>query len=75
MNKTLETLKKAGYKFNKKDWPLVPVQKLRELGITPEQLGKDFRQATLYQIGGPNYCLGFKLEITPGQWRPKAIKN
>jgi len=75
MNETLAILKKAGYKFKKKDWPLIPKEKLQELGITPEKLYTDFRPATLTQTLGPNYSIGFNLGTYNGHYRPMAIKK
>jgi hypothetical protein len=71
----LETLKKEGFRFTKKNWPTVPVQTLRDLGITPTDLERDFRQATLAQTMGPLYCIGFFLLAKGGGTRALAIRN
>lgn len=67
-------LEKEGFKFLKKTWPIIPVQKLKDLGITPEMLGNEYHQATLYQVMGPHWCYEIKLETSAGKWRVLALR-
>jgi hypothetical protein len=44
-----EILRKAGFKFSKRNWPKVSVTELEELGITVKVLEDQYRKACLYE--------------------------
>jgi len=66
-------MQKAGFKFSKKKWPVIKVAELKELGITPTDIGKEFRPATVYQTLGPQWCYGIQLD-TGNNKRQLAVR-
>jgi len=60
--KAIDILKKAGFKFNRKDWPTVSVQQIKALGITPAMLWAEFGKASLHQTSiGSRPRIGFMM--------------
>jgi len=71
----IEKLKNAGYKFSKKNWPTIHREEIKALGITPGDLEREFRPATLSQTMGPHYCIGFFLQCGKNARRPVAVRK
>ncbi len=70
MNKLQKKLSEAGYKFAKKKWPMLQVEDLRRIGITPEELSRETHSATIHETMGPHWKYGFFLGH-----RPKAFNK
>ncbi len=51
-------LKKAGYKFSKKQWPKLDRFQLEAAGITPEMVAKETHAATIHETMGPHWKEG-----------------
>ncbi len=71
----IEKLKNAGYKFSKKNWPIIHREEIKSLGITPGDLNREFRAATIHQTMGPNWCFGFFLQCGKNARRPLAVRK
>lgn len=66
-----DILAASGVKFDRRNWPRVPVALLKECGITPKMLQEEYQQASLEtsQIGN-RPAMGIMLVTGPTTSRP-----
>lgn len=71
----IDTLKAAGFKFDKKKWPTVTPAQLQTLGVTRADFAQETHPATIHETLGPLWKHGVILEIGKDNRRPYAFNK